>query len=114
MSNETELKPCPKCLGTNIRLRSIKAWGSCWFGCIDCGHFGSDERTPREARDKWNNRTIEDQLRAEIERLKEEIEKVNGILCDARIELASIIEHQEEQIERMKAEIATLREEPES
>ena len=57
-----ELKPCPFCGGTSCGVRA----GTDQIWCVCGGHspYG------------WSSRPIEDQLRSENERLKNELERV--------------------------------------
>lgn len=37
MSEKVELKPCPFCGGTNMRIKTIKISPECYIICQDCG-----------------------------------------------------------------------------
>ena len=71
-----ELKPgCPFCDGEEIDRYPLQMSGRALFECADCGA----EITLADKAD-WNKRPIEDELRAEIDKLKAENERLKATL----------------------------------
>lgn len=64
-----DLKPCPFCRATGDRLgrRGI---------CDSCGAWGPSATLAHGRRVAWNTRPVEDELRAEVDRLREAIRRV--------------------------------------
>ena len=77
-------KPCPfcGCEKTTVFKRNLHSDGVHKLHWVDCAnvncevHFNKGEFDQKEAERKWNTRPIEDALRAENERLKEESKAV--------------------------------------
>ena len=64
MTEETKLKPCPFCGGTDIESYQIKpSWTNPYWriGCPDCGAwFEVADWTEEEAINAWNTRAHDD------------------------------------------------------
>lgn len=69
MTNETEMKPCPYCGGTDAECDGH------FVQCNDCHATGPDEPLPDRnwSAQRWNRRPLEEQAAAEIERLQKRI-----------------------------------------
>lgn len=65
----TELKPCPFCGG---EPKVTERNGLSFFWCGECGTTSKIAKES-EAREDWNRRPAEDDLKAEVERLKNEL-----------------------------------------
>ena len=67
-----ELKPCPFCGGTDVHVntRNVPFVHQPFYyvECVYC--YITQPRHDEQARDKWNARPIEDQLRAELEQAR--------------------------------------------
>lgn len=70
----SELKPCPFC-GTNPCYEQIE---DC--GYVNCSNQNCISNVYCLSEKQWNTRPIEDELRAEIARLKEDNEKWRQLL----------------------------------
>ena len=62
------LKPCPFCGSNKVTETMTQAVSTC--GCINADPFSYDYPTV----EIWNNRPMEDKLRAEIERMRKALE----------------------------------------
>ena len=71
MSNE--LKPCPFCGSTVGTKRKDN-----WVKCCDCSARGSQELDRDTAHISWNNRPIEDALKARVEELEKLLMNIHG------------------------------------
>ena len=76
-----ELRPCPFCGEEPVQSGNFVACGN--ENCPTCDNYWTDPQILTI--EQWNTRPIEDELRAEIERLKvriEELEAAGTILRD--------------------------------
>ena len=78
------LNPCPFCGGEDLSVHFDDGF-SCYVWCGDCGSK-TDNRHPtkKEAIKAWNTRPAEDALKAEVERLKNELgiqKNLTGQMC---------------------------------
>lgn len=81
-----ELKPCPFCEGEAVHsrqdkpLEGLKPWMWHFITCAGCTHQVAKICAPDDPSiiiNFWNRRRVEDALRAEVERLKDENEGIN-------------------------------------
>ena len=98
MDKHISLSPCPFCgnktysITRNIEIteegRSIEVGWAC--GCAICDvHLWGDNQSDTES--KWNTRPIEDALRAEIDRLKEELKYTDDLLKEATETIGAVV-----------------------
>jgi heterodisulfide reductase subunit C len=78
-----ELKPC-RCGSNRVKIVNASKYAGLtteyWrVNCLTCGMRTTRHTSVEEAVKDWNNRPIEDQLRAENERLKAALEMVETI-----------------------------------
>lgn len=66
-----ELKPCPFCKGLNIVRYSYNFSNNIHYQCSKCGCLSIFDN---KSKDTWNTRPAEDALKAEVERLKADLE----------------------------------------
>lgn len=92
-----DLKPCPFCDGA-AQLIHEDIWH--WVQCSnpECYTMPWKDLGVSGAVEVWNTRPIEDELRAEIERLKAELKKHRGIYGSIRLDesLEDILKDQHE------------------
>ena len=75
-----ELEPCPFCNGTHS-INVINFFtGDSYRKCDICGAEAPEAKTPEEAAKVWNTRPAEDALKAEVERLKADNERLKKAL----------------------------------
>jgi Lar family restriction alleviation protein len=71
----SDLKPCPFCGGDNV---SVEGAGSVFGGficiCSSCGISSEQKENQEQAIATWNTRLLEDELRAENQRLRDCVE----------------------------------------
>lgn len=68
------LKPCPFCESDDLSVHLDDGF-SYYVWCGNCGsQTDNDHLTEKEAIKAWNTRPAEDELKAEVERLKEELD----------------------------------------
>ena len=79
----TDLKPCPFCLSRaehysfNFRKHTVR----CSYCLADCG----EHDTPERAAFVWNTRPAEEALKAEVESLKDRLERFRKVLHDVAV-----------------------------
>ena len=84
-SNQPEsLKPCPFCPGETSLYTDESGEGMGWVYCEKCGAYGptfdpgSDNYANAKAIAAWNQRPIEDALRARVKELEGEIHDLSN------------------------------------
>lgn len=89
----SELKPCPFCGSNDLReessglIEAYKHYQHCYIECISCGCEAGHvdlEGDYQEVMEKWNNRSLEDKLEAELNAAKAEIEQLRNVIKDYR------------------------------
>jgi hypothetical protein len=92
-----ELKPC-RCGSNRVKIVNASKYAGLtteyWrVNCLTCGMRTTKHTSVEEAVKDWNNRPIEDQLRAENERLRRALESVEWITNDFGLRLCPFCEN---------------------
>lgn len=97
MTPEETPRPCPFCGGDEFTISSCDNGLDYAKQCLTCYATGPFRKTKKDADKDYSSRPIEDQLRAEVERLKRETD-VNERAMDSLIEDAQKLRAENEKL----------------